>query len=298
MNQMNKLISFLGIALLLTACNSVPDGVLKRNKMEQVLYEVHIAEAIIEEYPALYTSPESKQKLMASVFRDNGITKAEFDSSMVYYGAHLDQYMKIYQGVSARLAADKERAAEDLLAYERSLLSPVGDSANIWRRPTEVVLDPALLAATNVFEIKGDSNFHEGDRIVWNVQLQNLPADSLGYVYLSLGFKAKDSISQVEAFSANKANHTLELTLPTLSDKDRIFGAMAFLNRVDTLLSPVYVDGISMMRYRKVEPKAVSADSITTQVDSTTVQADSLKVALKKPAVSGAKMQMQTQIDK
>lgn len=285
---MKKLISFLGILLFITSCSSVPDGVLNRTKMEEVLYEVHIAEAIMDEYPAKYRTPESKQKLMAAVFQDNGITKSDFDSSMVYYGAHLDQYMKIYQRVSARLNADKERSSKELLAYERSLLSPEGDSADIWRRPAGLILDPALLAATSVFEIKGDSNFHAGDRIVWNLQLRNLPADSLGFVYLSIGFKTKDSVDQVTAFSAGKEKLSLELTLPKLGGNDRIFGSLAFLNRIDTLLSPVYIDSIMLTRYRSIVPEVMPADT-------TAAKADSAEVTLKDSLSKGAMMQMGTQ---
>lgn len=276
--MMKKFISFLLIPLFAVACNQVPDGVLNRKKMENVLYEVHIAEGIMEEYPLKYRSAESKQKLLATVFQDNGITKAEFDSSMVYYGAHLDQYMKIYQKVTERLNQQKELASAQLLAYERSLLTPEGDSVNIWKHPAQRIIDPALLAATAIFEIKGDSNFRADDRLIWKMRFDNLPPDSLAYLYVALGVSAKDTTIQTAASSIGNGWFSLELTAPLLGDKDKIFGSVSLINRRDTLLTPVYIDRISLMRYRAQIKEVAIPDSLKIDsLSSNPIHIDSLK---------------------
>ncbi|MEG0949808.1 MAG: DUF4296 domain-containing protein [Bacteroidales bacterium] len=276
---MKKYIPLLLVLFLVGACNQVPDGVLNRKQMENVLYEVHVAEGIMEEYPAQYRTPESKQQLLATVFYDNGITKAEFDSSMVYYGAHLDQYMKIYQKVTERLNAQKDIATNALTAYERSLQTPPGDSVDIWKKPAERILDPALLATASVFEIKGDSNFHADDRLIWNMRFNNLPVDSLGYVYVSFGADIKDSILQTTGLPAHDGWFTLELNIPKMNSNDRIFGSVALISRKQSLATPVYIDSISLMRYKKVVKELSSenklkSDSIAT--DSLTT--DSIKI--------------------
>lgn len=277
--------------LAFCACSQVPDGVLNRSKMESVLYDVHIAEGIMEEYPTQYRSLESKQKLMAGVFHDNGITKAEFDSSMVYYGAHLDQYMKIYQKVSERLNKQKEQVSAELLAYEKSLLTPVGDSVDLWREPAQLILDPALLATTRIFEIKADSNFKADDKVIWSMRFNNLPSDSLAYAYVALGnTQGSDKTQQVTAFAQENGWLSLEVTLPELATSDRIFGSVSLISRRDTLFNPVYIDSISLNRYH-YKQVAISVDSLP----SDSVISDSLKSDSLTGIVPGS-MQVSSQI--
>ncbi|MEG1586900.1 MAG: DUF4296 domain-containing protein [Bacteroidales bacterium] len=258
-----QLISILSLLFFL-ACSQVPDGVLDRKKMETVLYDVHIIEGVMEEYPAQYRTEEAKQKLMVGVFHKNHITKAEFDSSMVYYGAHLDQYMKIYQTVTARLNAQRDLYAEELSAYEKSLLTPKGDSVDLWRKPKEFVLDPALLTYTHVLEIKGDSNFNADDRLVWKMRFNQMPPDSLAYVYVAFGYaKGADKTEQVTGFVAENGWFSLEMEAPLLTSSDRVFATATLINRLDTLLQPVYIDSISLMRYHPIQKSLVN-DSIRT----------------------------------
>ncbi|MGL4293953.1 MAG: DUF4296 domain-containing protein [Bacteroidales bacterium] len=263
-------IILISVCLTVLACARVPEGVLDNKKMEQVLYDVHIAEGIMDEFPSQYRTLESKQKLMAGVFRENAITKAEFDSSMVYYGANLDQYMKIYQRVTERLNAQRDLLTTELTAYEKSLLTPVGDSADLWRKPAQFILDPALLATTRIVEIKGDSNFREKDKIVWSMRFNNLPPDSVAYAYLALGYQKGSESEQLNAFPVKNGRVTLELNVLPELNTGMLFGTVSMISRCDSpRFAPVYIDSVSMMRYHHREVAA--ADSL-----ATTLPADSL----------------------
>ena len=236
---MRKLLPAAALLLTVGACSSVPDGVLKPRKMEQVLYETHIAEALIDEYPSRYRTADDKQQLVAAVFRDNGITKAQFDSSMGYYSAHLDQYMKIYDRVTARLNAEADRAQEAKLAYERTLLTPVGDSVDIWRRGRQLVINPLLGSATQQFEIKGDTNFRADDRIVWSLRLANLPDSAQGYLCATFGYRTKDTVVVTTLFPKADTTLRLELNLPLLGDATtKLFGALTMLSATKPLFAP------------------------------------------------------------
>lgn len=292
---MKKLIPAAGLLLLAGACTSVPDGVIRPKKMEQVLYETHLAEALIDEYPARFRTAEQKQQLTAAVFRDNGITKADFDSSMVWYSAHLDQYMKIYARVTERLNAEADTALQAKLAYERSLLTPVGDSVDMWRGGRQLVIAPFLASATQSFEVKGDTNFRADDRAVWHLRLANLPKPASGYLCATFGYRTRDTAVVNTWFPQSDTTLTLELTLPLLNDAaGRLFGALTLLGTDTTAMAlhPVFVDQVSLMRYHKpAEPAA--ADSLASDsLAADSLAADSLRVdslAAKPSAVDTAK---------
>ena len=109
------------------------------------LVDIHIAEGITEQNSSVYGTTEQKQRLAAEALSKNGVTKAEFDSSLTFYSTRLDLYMKIYQRVTTRLNEQKENLTESVLAYERLLLTPWGDSVNIWNKSSQLVLYPNMM---------------------------------------------------------------------------------------------------------------------------------------------------------
>ena len=70
-----------------------------------------------------------KEALYQSIFRKYDITQAEYDSSLVWYGRHLDIYMKVYDRVLADLN-ERQKALGDVQASA----APVSkqDSVDIW----------------------------------------------------------------------------------------------------------------------------------------------------------------------
>ena len=71
------------------SCDNSSDKVVSKSKMEQVLYDYHLAQALMA------TLPEEErykaEMYIESVYEKNGITHEEFDSSMVYYNRHADE---------------------------------------------------------------------------------------------------------------------------------------------------------------------------------------------------------------
>lgn len=49
----------------------------------------------------------------------HGVTREQFDTTLVWYGHHIETYMKIYDRVVERLKAENEEAKK-LLAEENS----------------------------------------------------------------------------------------------------------------------------------------------------------------------------------
>jgi len=114
-------------ALLLSACNK--SKVLSEKQMEDVLFDLHIADAIISDNYRDFLTGEKKQELYASVFQKHGITQEQFDTSLVWYGLNLDKFLVIYGNLDKRYAV----LTDNLIAeIERQKKPVITSDTNIW----------------------------------------------------------------------------------------------------------------------------------------------------------------------
>ena len=75
-----------------------PKEVFSEKKMEDILYDYHIAKAMGDNVS--YTDNYKKALYMEYVFRKNGTTEEVFDSSMVWYTRNTEILSKIYENVT------------------------------------------------------------------------------------------------------------------------------------------------------------------------------------------------------
>lgn len=93
------------LLLLMLACNSRPTppfGVLSERKMQDLLYDMHLSEAMVDNFSSQEIPYSERQRFYDQVFEKHGVSRAKYDSSLVWYGAHLDIYTDIYTQVIAR----------------------------------------------------------------------------------------------------------------------------------------------------------------------------------------------------
>ena len=89
-------------ALLLSACSvRPPKGVLSQSKMEDVLYDYHLAQSLAQQ-----TSTDSlahyTMRYRQAVYEKYGIDEATFQRSMEWYARHTDKLSKIYDRLAER----------------------------------------------------------------------------------------------------------------------------------------------------------------------------------------------------
>jgi hypothetical protein len=107
------LLIFLAGLLMISSCQNRPKEVLSRKEMEQLLYDVYLAEATMENEYQLFNTPEKKEAYINRLFASHGVTQAEWDSSLAWYSDRIDLYLKMNDSVKARLErARKEVDAE------------------------------------------------------------------------------------------------------------------------------------------------------------------------------------------
>lgn len=107
---MRRLIWVLGITFLWIGCKpGMPNDVIKPDKMEKILYDIHVADGYVS---TIYVT-DSAKKVAASFYK--GIYKkfntdsVQYSKSMAYYNAHTDELGKIYSNISKKLEWQKNR---------------------------------------------------------------------------------------------------------------------------------------------------------------------------------------------
>ncbi|NLC86116.1 MAG: DUF4296 domain-containing protein [Bacteroidales bacterium] len=106
----SNLLLLIVMGILISSCQNRPKEVLNRKRMEQLMYDVYIAEATIEHDYESFNSSEKKEAYINKVFAENNVTQAQWDSSLSWYSDKIDLYLKMNDSVKARL----KRAQSDI----------------------------------------------------------------------------------------------------------------------------------------------------------------------------------------
>ncbi len=182
--------------------------ILSEKKMENVLFDYHIAEGISRFENA---DSAAEARLLAMVLDKHGITKEIFDSSMVYYMTYADRMYDIYTRLSDRFT--NEGRLQGIETGSRAMSFSVdGDTANIW--PLEEKYTFTAYVPDNLlrYRIQADSTFREGDRFILSFEGNYLFQDGTrnGTVMFAVRF-ADDSVATRTKQISTGGSNTLEI---------------------------------------------------------------------------------------
>ena len=116
--------------MMVSSCQNHPREVLNRKSMEQLMYDVYVAEAIMENDYHNFNTPEKKEAYINEVFKAHEVTQAQWDTSLSWYSDRIDLYLKMNDSVKVRIQRirkDIDRQVDRLNAQQfvdPSLLSP------------------------------------------------------------------------------------------------------------------------------------------------------------------------------
>lgn len=277
MKRINRIqcCSTLLLAFCLTACKvKRPETVLQDAKMENVLYDYHIAKAMAEEVP--YNESYKRVLYIESVFKKHGVTQAEFDSSMVWFARNPEVLAKIYEKVNVRLKAERD-GINHLIALRdnKPKESLPGDSIDVWTgrhiyRLTGMPLNNKLL-----FTLPSDANFQNRDTLRWSVRFrfyQGEP-DSIHAPLMAMQvlYEKNDSVISTLRKVRKTGTETITLFADTLGKIKEVRGFVYYPQQEPS--RPLLADRISLMRYH-------AKDSLDmTPKDSLQQAKDSLKTS-------------------
>ncbi len=273
------LVAVMALLFCVSSCKpSLPSGVLSKGKMTDILYDYHLALAMAH----MDDNGDKGQSLAyrETVLRKHDVTSAEFDSSMVYYMRHTELLEDVYKDLTDRynneITAMGGSAKE---GGEFANLSATGDTANVWNLATSMVFMPVKPFNSTSFDIKVDSTFHKGDRLMLDFDAQFIYQDGMrnGVAMLAVQF-GNDSIAQRTIMIQSTQHYSVELSDDDSLGIKSVKGYFMLMNddngtgvSSQTTLKLMFLEHIKLIRMHPQKPVASPAGS------SSSASSDSLR---------------------
>ena len=273
------LVAVMALLFCVSSCKpSLPSGVLSKGKMTDILYDYHLALAMAH----MDDNGDKGQSLAyrEAVLRKHDVTSAEFDSSMVYYMRHTELLEDVYKDLTDRynneITAMGGSAKE---GGEFANLSATGDTANVWNLATSMVFMPVKPFNSTSFDIKVDSTFHKGDRLMLDFDAQFIYEDGMrnGVAMLAVQF-GNDSIAQRTIMIQSTQHYSVELSDADSLGIKSVKGYFMLMNddngtgvSSQTTLKLMFLEHIKLIRMHPQKPVAAPAGS------SSSASSDSLR---------------------
>lgn len=263
------LVAVMALLFCVSSCKpSLPSGVLSKGKMTDILYDYHLALAMAH----MDDNGDKGQSLAyrEAVLRKHDVTSAEFDSSMVYYMRHTELLEDVYKDLTDRynneITAMGGSAKE---GGEFANLSATGDTANVWNLATSMVFMPVKPFNSTSFDIKVDSTFHKGDRLMLDFDAQFIYQDGMrnGVAMLAVQF-GNDSIAQRTIMIQSTQHYSVELSDDDSLGIKSVKGYFMLMNddngtgvSSQTTLKLMFLEHIKLIRMHPLKPVVAPAGS-------------------------------------
>ncbi|MDE5791833.1 MAG: DUF4296 domain-containing protein [Muribaculaceae bacterium] len=215
------------IFILATACNDRPENIPSDSQMVKVMADMEMAQAYIQSKGYKENTAESRERILNYVLEKNGMTREDFDSTIAWYGKHIDKYDDLYAKVDKELA----RRESKISGNSAEMLSN-----DLWPYSRYLVISSKSSADNFSFSIPG-SDLEKGDRLSWKFRL-NMPTDG------SAMFGVRYTDGSVSYITQNLSGNNIEVALQTDSARKvkDIFGNL----RVNLVRSFVGLDSLTL----------------------------------------------------
>lgn len=246
-------VALLVVLVAAVGCSSRPGGVLSKGDMAELLADIHQAEGVVETERNLYSSDSSRRVLREAIYRRHGVTAEQVDSSMMWYGRHIEDYMEVYDNVIeilqdrleiANAVSARTAGSGDNNRPQVSVVSMEGDSVDVWTGPRFRRFYDISGSDYITYRVNRDFNWETGDVYTLNIKAIN-PHSPITVVMIAEYRSGEPSV----AHSTISTNGWADLRLPL--DRDREAQSLAVSISYDPAPSEVfYVDSISLVRKR------------------------------------------------
>lgn len=278
--------------LYIVSCTpSLPEDVISEGKMEDILYDYHMAQGMSDVTPR-DEGISGDMQLYAyqhAALTKHGVTEDEFERSMSFYCSDLNRMARIYHNVSERLERTTEAygyISNTTETYTR--LSATGDTANVWADRPLFVVKPNALDNLQSWQLECDSTWHGGDDVLWQFSCDLLTKASINdmLTFDIVVVYTNDSVRS--ALNTTRTSNTADVRVNTPYDwKPRNITGHLFMTADKSSTQPtrlfvVHKPMLVRFHKRNVQPEPkdeptdtipeLSSDSIVEQVDTTTAK--------------------------
>lgn len=165
------------LASVVAACGKrMPKEVIDSKKMEDLLIDIHKSEAFMESDYPYYAKDNRKDSIRNAILAKHGVTRAEFDTSLVWYGMNIEKYIEIYKKVIERLQEEDNKTLALMQGEKTRTNVPTrsGDTVDIWNNDRYAILDCNIGSNITTFSISSDDNFRDGDKFIFKFRITPL----------------------------------------------------------------------------------------------------------------------------
>lgn len=246
MRNITALIMLLLMLQVATGCRKTPDHVIPEGKMAEIMADINIGNAIVEDERGHYSTDSSKMVLMQSIYARHGVTAADVDTSLVWYGHNIETYIKVCEAAEEILTKRIE-SAEMTAGKTAGAPLPMnldGDSVNLWAGVPTRRITGHEASDFQTFSLFTDKNWDRGDRYTLSAKGIN----TRGEVTMFIAADYNDGTTEY-ATLRRPAEDMQRLTFVMDSAKvaSRIYGSLHYSGSEGEV---AYLDSISLVRTR------------------------------------------------
>ena len=283
----SHIIVFMASVLCIVSCKpGVPKEVIQPDDMEDILYDYYVSQGIAS-MPGPQSGSEDYKRDMYfnSVLNKYGVTRAEFDSALVYYYTRADRFVEIYKSVQERMSEEALNlgATEGEVERFTAMQSLSGDTASIWEGMKSARLMPQAPYNKMQFVQKADTSFRKGDSFMLSFKsdflYQGGNKDAL--LYLAVKYTNDSIVAQATHFSISGINQ-LRINPVDLMPKE-IMGyfylGQGYEKSSDLRL--LSISDIQLIRFHKKKEEGAEEKTLETPIepDSIRQKKDSIRRA-------------------
>ena len=162
--------AFATAAMLIAGCSDRPKEILPENDMVELMADLELAEAYIRSAgPEL--SDNDRKSIPEAVMAAHGVSKAQLDTTLAYYGRNADEYMELFDKVDKHIAERRRK-------IDGNVPDTGGNADNIWPYPSMIRFASVNATDGLVFSIPSDG-ISGGERLEWKLRTSS-PLDAEG----------------------------------------------------------------------------------------------------------------------
>lgn len=227
--------------LLTSGCKKTPDYVLDREEMAQLMADIHMAEAVIDFNYSDFPSDSTRKLLKQSVYEAHGVTAEQVDTSYVWYGNNIEEYIKVYD----RTIEILHQRQSDIVSANSAQIAIAGDSVAVWRGPERILVSETMPSRIVTFSVSPDSTWKAGDIYTLHYKPINGQNDVTARVLIDY---AGGLTHYVDRSNSMRFPNRLQIQVDSTETPLRVYGYLVFKPEKNIRFE---IDSISLTRQRK-----------------------------------------------
>lgn len=260
------------------ACESTPPDLLSKGEMEDILYDIHIAQNVDDGGVTYDEKCLREITLRKSIFEKHGVSQAQWDTSFNYYCRHTELLYGIYENLSERLRQNVIDAGGDV-AGDFTIGS---DTSNVWNMDRTFILMQTPPYNVRTFNIDADTTYLPGDRLTLTYKTQFIFQDGMRDLVCVFAMTLNNDSVVSEVRHVSSSDQMTSITLEDRNDlgikKIRAYflSARGLSDDVSSTLRLISVEDVRLIR-NHCDREQKEADRA--RIDSLDARRDSMEQA-------------------